>query len=192
MGASCVQCANIWKCTRSTYVTRSSRCRICADDMPPECMYYRRGYSHGGYSMFPGMLLLLGLCAIAACIFWGRNSEPEVVVMQGQPGIGPNGQQVVYVNQGGYGGGYYGMFCTLLAPNPCPHPGATQPHTRQPSRRAPPTPRLPSIHRMFDARSRFALPRSAGLPLTATRAWRSLQTAVPEWRPGRPQASWVA
>merc|ERR1719240_1553625 len=76
MGASCVQCANIWKCTRSTYITRTSRCRICADDMPPECMYYRRGYGHGGYSMFPGLLLLLGLCAIAACIFWGRNSEP--------------------------------------------------------------------------------------------------------------------
>merc|ERR1719502_1846914 len=52
LGASCVQCANIWKCTRSTYVTRSSRCRICSDDMPPECYYHRPTPYHNGGSSF--------------------------------------------------------------------------------------------------------------------------------------------
>lgn len=121
MGATCVACQNIWKCSRSTYITRSGRCSICRDDMPPECMY-RRGYGHGyhsGGSMFSALFLLIGLCAIAACVFGGRGGmcQDEVVVVQ-QPGMMmQNGQYVQggqpMVVQGGCG-------CARLSLSPLP------------------------------------------------------------------------
>merc|ERR1719498_1459650 len=47
LGATCVACANIWKCARGTYLSRSARCRICSDDLPRECLYHR-SYHYGG------------------------------------------------------------------------------------------------------------------------------------------------
>jgi len=118
-------CANIWKCSRSTYVTRTSRCRICSDDMPRECLYVSHGSGYGYHhssSMLPGLLLLLCLCAIMGCLFYGRGYHDDEVVMVQQPGyygggvqqgyaVGPNGMPmggpggVVVVDHGpGYGG----------------------------------------------------------------------------------------
>ena len=56
LGASCVHCANIWKCSRSRYVSRASRCHICADDIPPEC-HFQRGY-YGGGGMVSSLLFI--------------------------------------------------------------------------------------------------------------------------------------
>jgi len=110
MGASCVACGNIWKCTRAAYVTRSSKCSMCRDDQVRECLYHRSyGHHYGGSSFVSGILLLLALFAIAACFFYGRD-EPDVMYVQqggviGQP-VGMGGQTVIM--QGGYGGGYGG------------------------------------------------------------------------------------
>jgi len=110
MGASCVACGNIWKCTRSTYVTRTSKCSICRDDPVRECMFsHRSGYGghYGGSSFISVLFLLLVLCAIAACFFYGGQQE-EVVVVQGGPQYGqPIGMpgQTVVVQGGGYGYG---------------------------------------------------------------------------------------
>jgi len=107
MGATCVQCQNIWKCARSTYISRSARCSICSDDKPPEC-FYRPTYHHHQSSFLPSLLLLLALCAIAGCLFYGRGyAEPDVVVVQqGYPGqYGPGGVTVVHNDGYGYGGG---------------------------------------------------------------------------------------
>lgn len=116
MGASCVACANIWKCTRSTYVSRSSRCRICSDDLPHECVSLR--YGGRGGSILPSIILLLGLCAIAACMFYGSRGEPDVVLQQpvvmGQPQPMYGGGYVMGQPQPIYGGGYG---CERHAPN---------------------------------------------------------------------------
>ena len=53
MGATCVACGHIWKCTRSTYVSRSGRCSMCRDDQVRECLYHHSyGGYYGGYSPY--------------------------------------------------------------------------------------------------------------------------------------------
>lgn len=135
MGASCVACANLWKCTRSSYVTRSSRCRICSDDVPSECLYRSyHGYGHSSASMLPGLILMVGLCAIGMCLFYGGRGEPDVVVVQqpayGQQVMGPNGQVMMAQGGGMYGGGMYGGGCEYRRSNldlPCSTPLAPKP-----------------------------------------------------------------
>ena len=58
----------------------------------------------------PALILLLGLCGIAACMFYGRREE-VVMVQQpyGQQVMGPNGQ-VMVVQQGGY----YDPYCASI------------------------------------------------------------------------------
>merc|ERR1719230_554928 len=74
MGASCVACGHIWKCTRASYVSRTGKCSMCRDDQVRECLYRRSYGYHGGGSSFMAMLiLLLALCAIASCFFYGRH-----------------------------------------------------------------------------------------------------------------------
>ena len=91
---------------------------------------YHRGYGggygyHHGTSFMSGFLLLMSLCLLASCLFYGRGGyDPEPVMYQvpaqgyavgpdGRPIMGPNGQPmmqggVTVINQGGgygYGGG---------------------------------------------------------------------------------------
>lgn len=111
MGASCVACGHIWKCTRASYVSRSGKCSICRDDLVRECMY-TRSYHNSGYSSFSSMLaLLLVLCALGACFFYGGRNEPDTVIIQG----GAPGQYV----QGGVPGQTVvvqgGCACSTLA-----------------------------------------------------------------------------
>lgn len=164
MGASCVACANIWKCTRSTYVTRSSRCSICSDDMPQECRYRSYHSYHGGSTMGPGLLLMIGLCAIAACMFYGR-SEPDVVMVQqpvmGQQVMGPNGQVMMVQQQPGCYGGGYGCAClpayakSLAPASPClchrrlvlPCASTSSPLSSSSPLTPPPPARSPCLHR---------------------------------------------
>ena len=134
MGASCVACGHIWKCTMSSYVTATSKCSICRDDQVRECLYRRTSYGHhsSGSSFASMLLMLLVLFALAGCFFYGRP-EPDVVVVQG----GMPGQ----VMQGGYGGMpgqtvvVQGGGCTRPSVSPCHYPrhdGARPPAPPQP------------------------------------------------------------
>ena len=171
MGASCVACGNIWKCTRAAYVTRSSKCSMCRDDQVRECLYHRSyGHHYGGSSFVSGILLLLALFAIAACFFYGRD-EPDVMYVQqggviGQP-VGMGGQTVIM--QGG---------CTLPATIPphiyiCPRARCRLPHCLT-LPLCPPRPRAHRPHPTSCVRrsARSPLPSplpnsSNSLPLTA-------------------------
>lgn len=114
MGASCVPCANIWKCTMSRAITQSAMCRICSDDMPPQCMYSHRGYGgYGGYghhgTSLSSLLFLLILLGCISMMFCSRGMDDVVMVQQPQMVMGPNGQPMMVQGQpmyGGYGGGY--------------------------------------------------------------------------------------
>ena len=104
MGASCVACGNIWKCTQASYVSRSGKCSICRDDQLRECMYNPSYDHYHSSSSFSSMLLLLIImCALLACLSYGQRDEPDFVVVQGGiPGQyvqGPGGQTVIV--QGG-------------------------------------------------------------------------------------------
>jgi len=115
--ASCVRCRSKWRCTRSKYITRTTKCQVCGDDRPSDCFYRQPVYHHssGSSYSFMLMLLLIGFCAIGACAYQrqgGFYDEP-VIVQQGAPqitGYTPNGQPIyaqpqVVMAQGGYGGG---------------------------------------------------------------------------------------
>jgi len=116
--SSCVRCRSKWRCTRSKYITRSTKCQVCGDDKPSDCFYRQPVYHHSGGSNYSFMLmiLLLAFCAMGACAYQrqggGFYDEP-VMVQQGAPqitGYTPNGQPIyaqpqVVMAQGGYGGG---------------------------------------------------------------------------------------
>ena len=82
-------------------------------------------YGGRGGSILPSMILLLGLCAIAACMFYGSRGEPDVVfqqpVVMGQQVMGPNGQVMMVQPQPMYGGGYG---CERHDPERCALPPA--------------------------------------------------------------------
>jgi len=118
--ATCVMCRSSWRCTRSRYVSASSRCGICRGDEPSQCfMTYNHHSSGSSYSSFLLLMLIL-FCAIGACAYSRRGGgydDDVVVVQQGGPpvvtGYTPQGQPIyaqpqVVVQQGGYGGGYGG------------------------------------------------------------------------------------
>ena len=118
-------CGHIWKCTRASYVSRSGKCSMCRDDQVRECLYNRVGYGHhGGYNFFGMFLMIMAMCALASCFFYGRDEPDHIIIQQGQPMGGPGmyqqgmpGQTVVV--QGGGG-------CALPPPiqlSPCPPRG---------------------------------------------------------------------
>ena len=148
MGATCVACGHIWKCTRASYVTRSSKCGMCRDDQVRECMFrsHYGSYGHGSSSFMSMLLLLIAMCALASCFFYGRDMQPEAVYVQ-------NGQ--VMGGMGGMGG----MPGQVMVQPGCTRPLLPLPQTTpararlpacpplypapapQPARRSPPSPR---------------------------------------------------